>query len=384
MAMQRIYLDHNATTRPHPAVVEEMLVCLRDGFGNPSSIHSFGQEARRVLDRARERVADLIGAEPEEIVFTSGGTEADNHALVAVARSLPSRGMHIVTSSVEHQAVLNTCHHLEENGWRVTYVPADHDGVVAAGAVEAALASDTILVSLMLANNDVGTLQPVAEVAALARARGILVHSDAVQALGRVPVDVKALGIDLLSISAHKLYGPKGVGALFARRGVTLPALLHGGHHEHHRRAGTENVPAIAGFGRASVLAGQTMSDRTERSRRLRDRLEQGILGRVPRARLNGHPVNRLPNTANLSFVGLDAETLALGLDLLGVAVSTGSACSSESRQPSHVLLAMGRSAEEARSSIRFSVGEENDEEQIDRAIEAVKRVVDSLEAGTR
>jgi len=382
--MQRIYLDHNATTRPHPAVIDEMVACLKDSFGNPSSIHAFGQDARRVLDRARQRVADLLGAEPEEVVFTSGGTEADNQAILAAARGLSSRGRHVVTSAVEHQAVLHPCRHLEELGHRVTYVPVDRDGLVAPEAVAAALQGDTVLVSLMLANNDVGTLQPVAEVAALARARGILVHSDAVQALGKVPVDVRALGVDLLSISAHKLQGPKGAGALFVRRGVTLPALLHGGHHERNRRAGTENVPAIAGFGRACALAREELSARSDRARRLRDRLEQGILGAVPLASRNGGGEGRLPNTSNLSFEGLDAETLLLNLDLLGVAVSTGAACSSESKRPSHVLMAMGRSAEEARSSLRFSVGEENDEGQIDRAIDAVKQVIDSLGPCTR
>jgi cysteine desulfurase len=377
--MPSIYLDHNATTRPHPDVVREMLPCFGEAFGNPSSLHGFGQQARRALELARQRVAALVGAEPEEIVFTSGGTEANNAAVAGVVCSNATRGRHIITSAIEHEAVLNCCEHLERFGFRVTCLPVDSTGWLDPAEVAAAITEETGLVSVMLANNDVGTLQSVAEIAKVAHDRGVLVHSDGVQALGKVPIDVGELGVDLLSLSGHKLYGPQGIGALVVRSGVGLEPILFGGQQERGRRPGTENVAGAAGFGRASVLARERMEARTRHLLGLRERLERGIFGTIPDCRLNGHPTRRLPNTLNVTFLGLDAELLLMSLAELGVAVSTGSACHAARHEASHVLLAMGRSSEEARGSLRFSLGEENTEEQIDYALGAVRRVVESL-----
>jgi cysteine desulfurase len=376
--LRRIYLDHNATTRPHAAVRELVARLQADVFGNASSLHWFGQQARRALDRAREQTAALIHAQPDEIVFTSGGTEANNHALLGLAALRGAPG-HAITSRIEHQAVLNPCRHLEERGWRVTYLNADEQGRVDPAAVETAITPDTAFVSLMLANNDTGVLQPVREVAAPAHARGVAVHTDAVQAVGKIAVDVRELGVDALSLSGHKLYGPKGVGALYLRHGVAIPPLLRGGHHEQHRRAGTENVPAIAGFGLACELAAAELAGRMARAAAWRDRLEQGIRERFPWARINGHPTLRLPNTLHVSFPGLDNEVLLLSLDLLGVAASGGSACTAGNQEPSHVLLAMGRSLEEARGALRFSFGEDNTDADVDAALAALAQVIGTM-----
>lgn len=373
--MKRIYLDHNATTPLHPAVLEEMLPCFEGGFGNPSSPHALGQQARRAVDRARERVAALIGARPEEIVFTSGGTEADNLAVFG------ARGRRVVTSAVEHQAVLAACEFLERRGTSVERVPVDRDGIVDPEALERAITPGTSLVSVMLANNEVGTLQPVERMAPLARAHGALLHTDAVQAAGRVPVDVRALGVDLLSLSSHKLYGPKGAGALFVRRGVEIAPLLHGGHQERRVRAGTENVPAIVGFGKACELAREKLQERAAHARALRDELERLALATIPGARLNGHPRHRLPNTLNLGFEGIDGELLAASLDVQGLACSTTSACHSGRAEPSHVLLAMGRSVGEARGAVRFSFGEANTAEEVRRAHRLLVEAVEGLRA---
>jgi cysteine desulfurase len=371
--LSTVYLDHNATTKPRPEVVEEMLPCLRDGFGNPSALYAIGRRARSVLDRARERVAALIGAQPEEIVFTSGGTEADNQALCS-ATSGPRTGL--IVSAIEHQAILATARSLERRGSSLKLATVDHDGVVLVDQLEKLLEPGTALVSVMLANNDVGSLQPIPEIAALAHAHGALAHSDAVQGLGKTRLDVRALGVDLLSVSSHKIGGPKGAGALFIRKGLELPPLLRGGHQERLRRAGTENVPAIAGFGKACELAARELDSRIARMRLLRDRLEAGIRARFPTALIHGHPERRLPNTLNVSFPGAEGEILQMTLDAMGIAVSTGSACQSGLNEPSHVLMAMGCSKEESLSALRFSVGDENTEEEIDRALEALQVAV--------
>ncbi|MFA5206625.1 MAG: cysteine desulfurase family protein, partial [Lentisphaeria bacterium] len=346
-----IYLDGNATTPPDPAVVEAMTECLRQSWGNPSSLHLAGQAARGTLERSRRRVAQLIGAQPDEIVFTSGGTEADNQVLAGWTSAGGPR--HVVTTAIEHQALLAPCQRLEAAGGRVTRVPAGRDGVVDPAAVAAALAPDTALVSVMLANNETGVLQPVAEIARLAHARGIPVHTDAVQAVGRLPVDVVALGVDCLSLSAHKFHGPKGVGALFARRGAALAPLLVGGHQESRRRAGTENLPGIAGLGRACELALARLAEDPPRLAALRDRLQQLLSDACPGLVVNGGGVPRLANTLNVSFPGVDAQALAMNLDLLGFCVSTGSACATASREPSHVLTAMGCGPELAAGALR-------------------------------
>jgi len=382
--MERIYLDHNATTALDPEVLEAMLPFLRSGFGNASSAHADGRQARAAVDEARSQVAELIGAQPREIVFTSGGTEADNHALRGVLElaRVPEGGTpHLIVSAVEHPAVLAVAQHLEKQGVRVTYVAVDPQARVDPDAVRAALTDETVLVSVMLANNEVGTIQPVQEIAAIARARGILVHTDAVQAAGRLPVDVQELGVDLLSISGHKIYGPKGIGALYIRRGTRIAPLLHGGHQERRRRGGTENVPGIVGMGVACRLARERLATIPDRERELRDRLEAGIRQQVPHVRFNGHPTERLPNTLNLGFNFVEGEALLMNLDFEGIAISTGSACSSGDLEPSHVLMAMQIPVEEAHGSLRFSLGKETTSEQIDRTIAAVVRVVERVRA---
>jgi cysteine desulfurase len=382
--MDRIYLDHNATTPVDPAVLEAMLPYLRDVFGNASSVHEPGRAAREAVEQARAQVARLIGAEPREIVFTSGGTEADNQAVRGVlelARTPEGRPGHVITSAIEHPAVLNTCQHVAKRGHPVTYLPVDVTGRVKLEELAPALTPETVLVSVMLANNEIGTIQPVPEIARLAHEKGVTVHTDAVQALGRIPVDVGDLGVDLLTISAHKVYGPKGTGALCVRRGTRIAPLIHGGHHESRRRAGTENVPGIVGFGRACEIAGQRLAEVAAREARLRDRLQQGILARVPHAQVNGHLTERLPNTLNVGFTFVEGEALLMNLDLEGIAVSTGSACSSGDLKPSHVLLALGLDHASAHGTLRFSLGRANTEAEIDATIDAVARVVERVRA---
>lgn len=377
--MPRIYLDHNATTPLAPAALERFTAVARDVWGNASSVHHFGQQAKAVLDGARASLAALLHAEPSEIVFTGGGTDADNAALRGAAEALaPSGRRHLISSSIEHEAVLQTMKQLGQRGWRITLLPVGARGVVEPDALAAALTDDTALVSVMHANNEIGTLQPIAELAALTRARGALFHTDAVQTAGKRAIDVRALGVDLLSLSAHKFYGPKGVGALWIRRGVRLVPYVTGGRQERGRRAGTENVPAIAGMGAAADHARTGGIDAAARVAALRDRLEQGILARVPDTAVNGTG-ERVANTTNISFDRVESESLLIALDLEGIAVSSGSACSSGTLEPSHVLKAMGFPHQRTLNSLRFSLGAANTAEEIDRVVEVLPALVAKL-----
>jgi cysteine desulfurase len=376
----RIYLDHNATTPPSPAVTDLTAQVARDVWGNASSVHHFGQQAKAVLDQARGQVADLIGADAAESTFTAGGTESDNAALRGAADALePAGRRHLVTTAIEHEAVLQTMKALARRGWTVTLVPLEASGIVSAEAVAAAVTDGTALVSVMHANNEIGTIQPLRAIAEAAHARGALLHTDAVQSAGKIPVDVKALGVDLLSLSAHKFYGPKGVGALWVRRGVRLGPFITGGRQERGRRAGTENVAGIAGLGLASALARTHMAADGPRLAALRDRLEAGILAAIPGAERNGAAEPRVPNTANLSIERIESESLLIGLDLEGIAVSSGSACSSGTLEPSHVLKAMGLPHARTLGSIRFSLGTANTEAEIDHVIAVMPKLVEKL-----
>ncbi|MBP2674701.1 MAG: cysteine desulfurase [Deltaproteobacteria bacterium] len=377
--MNPIYLDHNATTAPDPEVIEEMTACLRGTPGNPSSIHSFGQEARRTIEKARVRAARLIGAQPEEIVFTSGGTEADNIAVLGAAVAAKRDRPHVLATAIEHQAVLNPCRQLERSGGSATFLPVDRNGLLDPAEAVAAPRDDTVLASIMLANNDVGAVQPVAAISPAMRERGVVFHTDAVQAVGKIPVDVRALGVDLLSFSGHKIHGPQGTGALYVRKGVALSPRAFGGHQERGVRPGTENVAAIAGFGKSCELAAKRLEADAAYLAALRSEFEAAVLRRVPGAAVNGEGAPRLPNTANIAFEGLEGEILAFNLDLLGVAVSTVAACSSADREPSHVLIAMGRTPAQARSSVRFSFGRGNSREDMLRAVDLVVQAVESM-----
>jgi cysteine desulfurase len=381
----RIYLDHNATTPPSDAVVSRMATTLREEFGNPSSVHHFGQRAKAVLDEARSAVAELIGADPGDVVFTGGGTEGDNLAIRGAAEALePTGRKHLIASAIEHEAVLNTLKALARRGWKTTLLPVDESGIVSPDALRAAITDDTALVSVMHANNEIGTVQPIAVLSAIARERRALFHTDAVQSAGKIPIDVKALGIDLLSISAHKFYGPKGVGALWIRRGVRLQTPLTGGKQERSRRAGTENVAGIAGMGVAAREAIAKMESEATRLAALRDHLEDGVLRAVTGTALNGVRSPRVPNTTNISFDRTEAESLLIALDLEGIAVSTGSACSSGTLEPSHVLKAMGFPPHRTQNSLRFSLGAANTEADIDRVIAVLPGVVKKLRSLTR
>jgi cysteine desulfurase len=381
----RIYLDHNATTPPSDAVVERMTVTLRDEFGNPSSVHHFGQRAKAIVDEARSAVAALIGADPGDVVFTGSGTESDNIAIRGIAEALePSGRKHLIATAIEHEAVLNTLKALARRGWKTTLLPVDESGIVSPDALRSAITDDTALVSVMHANNEIGTVQPIAELAAIARERRAVFHTDAVQSAGKIPIDVKALGVDLLSISAHKFYGPKGVGAMWIRRGVRLQAPLTGGKQERSRRAGTENVAGIAGMGVAAREAIAKMDSEAMRLSALRDRLEGGILRNVTGTALNGVRSPRVPNTTNISFDRTEAESLLIALDLEGIAVSTGSACSSGTLEPSHVLKAMGFPPHRTQNSLRFSLGAANTDVEIDRVIAVLPGIVEKLRSLTR
>jgi cysteine desulfurase len=376
----RIYLDHNATTPVDPTAAEAMSHALTELFGNPSSVHYYGQQAKAALDEARSSVAALVGAEPAEIVFTSSGTEADNLAIRGVAEGLEQTGRrHLITSGIEHEAVLNTFKALAKRGWKTTLLPMDASGIVSPDRLRDAMTDDTALVSVMHANNEIGTVQPVAELARIAHERGALFHTDAVQTAGKIPVHVKTLGIDLLAVSAHKFYGPKGAGALWIKRGVRLVPASTGGKQERNRRAGTENTVGLIGMGVAARRALSKLNAEAPRLAALRDRLEDGILRSVPNTEVNGARDMRVPNTTNISFDRVEAESLLIALDLEGVAVSTGSACSSGTLEPSHVLRAMNLPSHRAQNSIRFSLGAGNTEEQIDRVIAVLPKIVTKL-----
>lgn len=374
--MRRIYLDNNATTRVAPEVLKAMLPFYGEVFGNPSSVHGYGQEAKEAMDLAREQVAALLNSEPNEIVFTAGGTESDNLAIRGVMEATPGSARHVVTSQIEHHAVIHTCQHLEKRGVEVTYLPVNREGVVDPEQVARAVRADTRLISIMVANNETGVLQPVREIGDIARDRGVVFHSDAVQAVGKIPLDTAELGVDLLTISAHKFHGPKGVGALFVRKGTRLRPLFHGGGHERNRRAGTENVPQIAGLGRAAQLVRTSMNAEGERVRKLRDWFEQEVQRRVPEVSVNGRAGSRLCNTSNLRFAGAEAEGLIINLDLAGVACSTGSACSSGAIEPSHVLTAMGLSPAEAFECLRFSLSRDTGREDLARVLDLLPDLV--------
>ncbi len=383
--MTRIYLDHNATTPVAAEVVDQMTAALRDQFGNPSSVHHFGQRAKAALDDARSAVAVLLGGDPSEITFTSGGTESDNFALRGAAEAIePTGRRHLVASAIEHEAVLNTLKALARRGWKTTLVPVGPTGIVSVDAVRTAMGDDAALLSVMHANNELGTIQPIAELALVAHERGALFHTDAVQTAGKLPIDVKALGVDLLSLSAHKFYGPKGAGALWIRRGTRLVPQMTGGKHERGRRAGTENVPGIVGLGVAATLAARKMAAEAARLAPLRDRLEAGILARVPDTQVNGAVWPRVASTTNISFDRVEAESLLIALDLEGIAVSTGSACSSGTLEPSHVLRAMGLPPARTQSSIRFSLGASTTDADVDRVLQVLPRVVEKLRSLTR
>ncbi len=374
-----IYLDHAATTPVDPIVAQAMVTCMERGYGNPSSLHAFGREARHAMQVGREQVAALIGAAFEEIVFTSGGTEADNLGLNGVALDRIERGDHLIVSRIEHHAVLETAKALEGQGFRVTYLPVDGDGLVDPDDVRRAITPRTVLISVMLANNEVGSIQDVAAIGKIARERGVTFHSDAVQAAGSIQVDVNELNVDLLSISAHKLYGPKGIGALYVRKGTGLRPMLHGGGQERGRRAGTENLPGIVGFGVAAQLAKGRRKERAARAASLRDRLVAGVLAQIPHARLNGHANLRLPGNAHFSFLGIEGEVILLNLDLEGIACSSGSACASGTPEPSHVLTAMGVPGDWAGGSVRLTLGEANVDGDVDRVLEVLAEVVAKL-----
>lgn len=377
--MNRIYLDNAATTRVKDEVLQAMLPYFSEVYGNASSIHATGRQARKVIEAARAQVAQAIGAQKDEIYFTSGGTEADNWAIEGILTSPRARGRHVITSSVEHHAVLHTCQWLEKQGYQMTYLPVDAEGLVSPADVEKAITDQTALVTIMLANNEIGTIQPIAEIAAITRKHGIPFHTDAVQAVGAIPVDVNDLGVDLLSLSAHKMYGPKGAGALYIRKGTRIENYAHGGAQERGKRAGTENLAGIVGLVRAIEIAVRDLNSHGSRVTALRDRLIDGILERVPHVRLNGHREKRLPGNVNVSVGYIEGEALLLRLDLAGIEGSSGSACTSGSLDPSHVLLAIGLPHEVAHGSLRLTIGDFNTAEEIDAVLEKLPPIVQQL-----
>jgi len=373
------YLDSNATTPLDPQVREAMAPYLAERFANPSSIYKFAQEVRGEVEAAREQVAQLINAAPEEVIFTSGGTEADNTAVKGVAFALRDKGRHIITSHIEHHAVLSACQYLEGFGVEVTLLPVDRYGIVDLEVLKKAIRRDTCLITVMHANNEIGTIEPIEAIVQIAHEHGIYVHTDAVQTVGKLPIDVKELGVDLLSLSGHKIYGPKGIGALYVRKGVKMDPLLHGGHHERNRRAGTENVPGIIGLGKAAEIAQAELSQNERKIRVLRDRLEQGILERIPEVYVNGHPEKKLFNTLNCCLKGIEGESILLNLDFEGVCASSGSACTSGSLDPSHVLLAIDLPHEVAHGSLRLSLNKFNTDEDVDKVLEVLPGITERL-----
>ncbi|GAB4114552.1 MAG: cysteine desulfurase NifS [Candidatus Caldatribacteriota bacterium] len=378
--MKRIYLDHAATTPTDPIVVKEMEIYFSQKFGNPNSIHSFGQESRQAIEEARKKVAHLIGAEPSEIIFTSGGTEADNHAIKGIAWANQQKGKHIITSQIEHHAVLHSCRFLEKQGFKVTYLPVDKYGLIDPEEVEKVINGQTILITIMHANNEIGTIEPIKEISEIARRRGIYFHIDAVQTVGHIPINVKELGVDMLSMSGHKFYGPKGVGALYLKKGVKILPLIDGGGQEKNRRASTENVPGIIGMGKAAELAEERLKQGEEdRIVIMRDKLIKGISERVENAHLNGHPTKRLPGNVNFCFEFVEGESILLNLDMEGIAASSGSACTSGSLEPSHVLLAIGLPHEIAHGSLRLSLGKENTEDEVNYVLEVLPQIIKKL-----
>ena len=378
--MERIYLDSNATTRVAPEVVEEMLPFHRDMYGNASSVHTFGREAKKCLEKARKQVAAFLKAEsPDEIIFTSGGTESDNFAIKGVCEANKDKGKHIITSIIEHPAVLNTCKDLEKKGFRVTYLKVDKEGLIDLEELKNSIEEDTILITIMAANNEVGTIMPIEEIGIIAEGKGVIFHTDAVQLAGKEPIDVTKIKAQLVSLSSHKLHGPKGIGALYIRKGTKISPYQHGGHQEKGRRAGTENIPAIAGFGKACEMAREEGPEVHKKIKALRDRLYEKISSTIKAVHLNGHLEKRLPNTLNVSFCYLEGESILLNLDLEGIAVSTGSACTSGSLEPSHVLLSMGVETVFAQGSVRFSLSKYNTEEEIDYVADKLPPIIERL-----
>jgi cysteine desulfurase len=379
--VRRIYLDYAATTPTHPDVVKAMLPYFTEKFGNPSAIYACAQETKAAIEDARSKVARLLGARDEEIVFTSGGTEANNFAIKGTAYANKRKGNHIITNVIEHHAVLETCHFLEKMGYQLTILPVDSYGMVSPDDVRNAITPKTILITIMMANNEIGTIQPIAEISKIAREAGVYLHTDAVQTACHLPINVDELGVDMLSMSAHKFYGPKGVGALYIRKGTRLVSFMHGGGQERNRRASTENVPGIVGMGKAVELAMDEMDAEATRITRLRDKLIKGLFDRIDPLRLNGHPQKRLPNNVNISIAFVEGEAICLNLDVEGICASTGSACSSGSLEPSHVMLALKLPPEEMRSSIRFSLGKWTTDEEIEYVLDVLPRIVSKLRA---
>ncbi|MDE7268665.1 MAG: cysteine desulfurase NifS [Lachnospiraceae bacterium] len=374
-----IYLDNAATTPVSEAVLDEMLPFFRQTYGNPAAVYTFASEARKAVDRARQQAAELIGANSEEIYFTGGGSESDNWALIATAQAYAEKGKHIITSKIEHHAVLHTCEFLEKQGYEVTYLDVDEDGKISLEALKAAIRPDTILISIMMANNEIGTIEPIAEIGKIAREHSVLFHTDAVQAYGHIPISVDDMNIDMLSASGHKLNGPKGIGIMYIRKGVKIRSFIHGGAQERNRRAGTLNVPGIVGFGKAAEIARETMEERSRREIEVRDHLIARILDEIPHVRLNGHKTDRLPNNANFCFRFIEGESMLILLDQLGIYASSGSACTSGALNPSHVLLAIGLPHEIAHGSLRITLSEETTMEEIDFVVDELKKIIKRL-----
>ena len=377
--MNKIYFDHNATTPVLDEVFEAMVPFLKDQWGNPSSIHWAGRGTRKAVEDARERVCALLNCAPLELIFTSSGTEGDNHAIKGLAYAQKNKGNHIITTKVEHPAVLSTCKHLQKEGFEITYLDVDKDGLIDLDELQKAITPKTILISVMFANNETGVLFPIKEIGKIAKEKGVAFHTDAVQAAGKIKIDVADLNVDLLTISGHKLYGPKGVGALFIKRGTRLVPIMHGGHQARNRRGGTENVPGIVAMGKAAEIAIRDMDKETEHLQALKERLEKGMLEKIPHIKVNGHPDKRLPNTSNISFEFVEGESLLLNLDMKGIAASSGSACTSGSLEPSHVLVSMGLSHELSHGSVRFSLGKSNTVQEIDYLLEIMPPIVERM-----